>query len=281
MRRILVLTCSLLMLCITSLKASSNLAPAQRIISLSPHTTELLYSAGAGDKIIAVDADSNYPSQALLLPRVATHASINIEQIVILKPDLIVDGDGYHLQAVLQQLDTLRVPFHQVQTTSLAGVAESIQILGQLAGTTVIADSAANNFTEKLQQLKTRYSGNTPIPVFFQIWFDPLMTIGSSSFVNDAMELCGGRNIYANTAGAFPQISIESLLIENPRLIVAYGNDAQIISQLQTEWKQHASLSAVKNNNYLVIPHALLATPGPRVLEGVEMLCQKIASIHK
>ncbi len=281
MQSLLRLTFIFLALLTTHSFAGNNSAVAQRIISLSPHTTELLYSAGAGDKVIAVDADSNYPSHMRTLPKVATHISINIEQILTLKPDLIVDGEGYHTKAVLAQLRSLNIPLHEVQAKSLTDIAASIRTLGQLAGTTAIADSTANTFEERLQLLQSRYADTAPVTVFFQIWFDPLMTIGRSNFVNDAIRLCGGKNIYSEVEGHFPRIGIETLLIADPQLIVAYGKDAQAKTQLQDAWKEHSSLTAVKNNSFLIVPYALLSTPGPRVLEGVSTLCQKLDSIRQ
>ncbi|MGY0216878.1 ABC transporter substrate-binding protein [Endozoicomonadaceae bacterium StTr2] len=251
-----------------------------KVISLSPFTTELLFTAGAGSHLIAVDDDSTFPEQARSLPKVASHNSINVEQILRLQPDLIVDGSGYHSSQHMQQLHSLGIPFYSVEIDRLTDIPKSLQKLGQLTDSSAAADKAAAEFMEQYQQLLQQYSDRKTVPVFIQIWTDPLMSVGQDNFINDALKLCGASNIFANTPGSFPQVSMESLLQENPQLILTFG-DSSRINEMQSYWSRYTAIPAVAHNRFLIVPHALLATPSPRVIKGVRQLCQTIDTVRQ
>ena len=272
------LTAAMLLCALTEVAAAQG--KYSRIISLSPFTTELLFSAGAGEKLIAVDDDSNFPEQAGSLPKVASHNSINAEKILQLQPDLIVDGSGYHPPLLVQQLRNLGIPFHPLKIRQLTDIPESMLQLGQITAGTAEAEKAAAAFMSEYQQLTRLYSNWANIRVFIQIWADPLMTVGEDNFINDALRLCGATNIFANTPGSFPPVSVESLLQERPQLILAFG-DSSTVDELKSHRRRYASAPAVKHNRFLVLPHALLATPGPRVMTGVSKLCQAIDTVRQ
>ncbi|PJE79173.1 Vitamin B12-binding protein [invertebrate metagenome] len=255
-----------------------------RIISLAPSTTELLYAAGAGKQVIAVDNYSDYPPVVKKLPKVGGYPNISFETLVSLKPDLIVVWSGGNSPRLIQQIESSRLALFRLEADHFTAIAADIEKLGSLTGNIRLAHKNATLFIETLNRIKARYHQQQPISVFFEIWSSPLMTVGGQQIINEVITLCGGHNIYADTTTKIPLVSMESLLSINPDIIIAThptGESKEKTKAMTEYWSKWPSLTAVKKQQLFSVPADLIARPSPRILQGAEILCHYLESVRK
>jgi iron complex transport system substrate-binding protein len=248
-------------------------APAQRIISLAPHATELLYAAGAGAKLVGVSEYSDYPPQANRVASIGSALALDLERIVMLKPDLIVAWNGGNSAAQIAKLRSLGIPIFESKPHDFDTVAASLERLSQLAGTGPTGRAAAENFRARLKHLTATYPQRPAVTVFYQIWRDPLMTLNDAHMVSSAIRLCGGRNVFGQLPQLAPTVGIEAVLRANPEVIV-FGNHAK--DDTLSHWRHFPTLTAVARGNLVAIDSDLMARAGPRILDGTEALCQQL-----
>jgi iron complex transport system substrate-binding protein len=251
-------------------------APAQRVISLAPHVTELLYAAGGGAKIVGAVSYSDYPPEAKQLPRVGDNKALDLERIVALRPDLIVVWRHGNAQQQLDRLRELHVPLFFSEPHHLDDVAVSLTKLGQLLGTSPAAGTAAAAYRRDIARLRAQYANRPPVSVFYQVWNKPLMTLNGEHMVSDVITLCGGRNVFAALEPLVPTVSTEAVLAANPEAIVTSAPGATQpdtgLPQLDT-WRAWPGLTAVMRNNLFAIDGDLINRPAPRIVEGARQLC--------
>ncbi|VVD27343.1 ABC-type Fe3+-hydroxamate transport system, periplasmic component [Paraburkholderia dioscoreae] len=254
-------------------------APAQRVISLAPHVTELLYAAGGGAKLIGAVSYSDYPPEAKKLPRVGDNKSLDLERLVALKPDLIVVWRHGNAQRQLDRLREMHIPLFFSEPHHLDDVAASLTKLGQLLGTSPAADAAAAAYRQDIAALRSRYAGRAPVSVFYQVWDQPLMTLNGEHMVSDVIALCGGRNVFAKLAPLVPTVSTEAVLAANPEAIVTAAPGATepdtTLPQLGA-WRAWPSLTAVANHNLFAIDGDLINRPAPRIAQGAKQMCEDL-----
>ena len=246
--------------------------PAQRIISLTPHMTELLFAAGAGGRVVGTVDYSNYPEAAQRIARIGDNAQLDLERIVALKPDLIVVWRNGNAQRQLDKLLRLGIPVFYNEPLRLADIARGIEQLGRLAGTESVALPAARAFEARVAELRGRYAGRAPVSVFFQIWDKPLMTINADHLISDVIRLCGGQNVFASLKALTPEISTEAVLAAGPEAIVSVTAEAGQEENLNN-WKKWPHLRAVERNNLFAIHSDLISRNTPRILDGAQQLC--------
>ncbi len=249
--------------------------PARRIISLAPHITELLFAAGAGDRIVGVVAYSNYPAAATRLPQVGASNNIDLEAIAALKPDLIVAWKSGNRDRHLDRLVALGIPIYLNEPRSLDDIGRSLQNLGRLAGTTTDAEAAAAAFFARKTVLQTRYGTQATVRTFYQIWNQPLMTINGEHLISKVIALCGGENVFAGQSQLVPTLGVEAILAADPEAIVASGMDEARPEWLD-QWRQWPKLAATASDNLFFIPPDLIQRPTPRILEGATLLCEQL-----
>jgi iron complex transport system substrate-binding protein len=254
-------------------------APAQRVISLAPHVTELLYAAGGGAKVVGAVAYSDYPPQAQQVPRVGDNRALDLERIVALKPDLIVVWRHGNAQQQLDRLRALHIPLFFSEPHKLDDVATSLTRLGVLLGTQPTAQAAADAYRRDIAQLRARYAQRAPVNVFYEVWDHPLMTINGAHMINDVIALCGGRNVFAALGPVVPTVSTEAVLAANPDAIVTASQGAtspdQPLPSLE-QWRAWPALTAVKRGNLFAIDGDLLTRPAPRIAQGAAQLCKDL-----
>ncbi|MBY0577423.1 MAG: cobalamin-binding protein [Burkholderiales bacterium] len=248
--------------------------PAQRIVSLAPSITELLYAAGAGGRIVGVVDYSDYPKEALRLARVGDAQALDIERIAALHPDLVVAWKSGYSSGQIEKLKSLGLAVFYSEPRRLADIPGDIEQLGVLSGTENVARGAATDFRSRYEDLKKRYAGKSPVPVFFEIWNNPLMTVNDRHIVSDVMHLCGAINVFGSLPVLTPTVSLEAVLHANPEAIVARGTD-----QLD-EWRKWGALSASKSGNFFSIPDDLISRQSPRMLLGAAMLCRQLDDVR-
>lgn len=246
--------------------------PAGRIISLAPHVTELLFAAGAGDKVVGAVRYSYYPEAARAIPTIGETSKLDVERIVALDPDLIVAWQS-NAAADTATLRKLGFPMFVSEPVSLEAIADSIIALGALADTKQTADAAGAAFRDRLAGLRLKFSGKRVISTFYQFWHDPIFTINGSHLISEVMRLCGGRNVFAGMASLSAQINMEAVLGANPEVIIASGIDATPPPWLD-HWQRWPELAAVRNGRIYYIPPDLIQRHTPRILDGAEMMCE-------
>ena len=247
-------------------------APAQRIVSLAPHTTELLFAAGAGARIVGVSEFSDYPAAARGLPQIGSSAALDLERIIALKPDLVVTWSSGNLAPQVAKLRQLGLAVFDSEPRDFETVATSLERLGQLAGTAAVGQMAADQFRSRLKSLSASYAQRPPVTVFYQVWRDPLMTLNDAHMVSAAMRLCGGKNIFGKLIPLVPTVSVEAVLQADPEVILAGGS----ADDPRFDWRRFAKLTAVARGNLFSLNSDWMTRAGPRVLDGADAMCQKL-----
>ncbi|MEE9494386.1 MAG: cobalamin-binding protein [Gammaproteobacteria bacterium] len=250
-------------------------APAQRIISLSPHLTELLFAAGAGDRVIAVSAYSDYPRQALTLPKVGGGRGLNIERIVSYRPDLVVAWKSGNPNARVQQLIDLGIPVFYSEPASIDAIATTLERLGRLAASTQVANAASRRFRKQVERLRQRYQQRSALRVFYQIWDQPLMTVNGRHVISEWLEVCGASNIFSELSMLAPAVSLESVVVADPDVIIA-GRYTATPDGLHGIWSKWSQMVAVLSGNLLTLDTSVLNRQVPRVIDSVDTLCQRL-----
>lgn len=250
-------------------------APARRIVSLAPHVTESLYAAGAGARIVGVVEYSDYPEPAKALPRVGGYSRFDLEAIAALKPDLVIAWQSGNSPAAVAKLQALGIPVFLSQPDRLADIADDIERFGQLAGTEATARRAAGQYRQRLAALQKTYAQRSRVSVFYQVWPQPLLTVGGGQIINDVIRLCGGDNVFGQLGSKAPAVSVEAVLAADPEAIVASGMARDSAAGLEP-WRAWPKLKAVARDNLFYVPPDLLQRASTRMLDGAETLCRAL-----
>ena len=249
--------------------------PAERIVSLSPGATELLFAAGAGDAVIGAVSYSDYPEAAEDIPRVGSYKRLDLETLLAKEPDLVVGWVTGNPTEQLERLQDLDMPLYLSEPRDFEDIATTVERLGVLAGTGDAADATAADFREDIEATRERYADAEPVRVFYQVWDDPLMTVNDDHLISQAAALCGGDNVFGDQSSLTPRIDIESVLDRNPEAIIAGGMGEADETWLEP-WKGYDSLEATARDNLFFVPPSSIQRPTPRIAEGSRMLCEQL-----
>lgn len=244
--------------------------PAQRVISLAPDTTELLFAIGAGDKIVGVLDGHLYPKAAEKITKVGSFSGLDLEKIIALKPDLIVTWH-YGFARQMNALKRLNIPVYETAPKHLADIAKTAEDLGKLIGAETKGKKFAQVFTQKIDAIRKTYQGKQLIRVFYQIGSGPPLTINKESWINDVIELCGGRNSFASLPTLVPELDLEAIIQKNPQVMItdsAPGWDAR--------WLKWTMIDAIQHHRLFLIPADFIDRAGPRLLQGIVIMCRCI-----
>jgi iron complex transport system substrate-binding protein len=245
--------------------------PARRIVSLAPNITEILFSLGAGGRIVGADQYSNYPEAARSIPRISNHAAANYEQILALAPDVVIgwqSGNG----RIPARIRELGLPVFEIEPRRLEDLPGLFQRLGVLTGLEPAARARGEDFERRLQALRAAQRGKTPVRVFYQVWHEPLITLNGQHLVSDVIALCGGRNVFADAAPLVPNVGIEAVLEANPEVIILGGSEDDGTTGLDW-WQDWPAIDAVRHRQVYAIPPDLMQRHSERILDGAELLC--------
>ncbi|HHJ15941.1 MAG TPA: cobalamin-binding protein [Gammaproteobacteria bacterium] len=249
--------------------------PAQRIVSLAPHTTELLFAAGAGDAVAGVASYSDYPPEARQRAHIGDSQNLNLEAIVALQPDLVVAWQGGNLTAQVERLQNLGLTVFYSDPHAPEDVASNLERLGHLAGSDAVAGKAASAFRDTYRQLQQRYSQRAPVRVFYEIWYQPLMTVNAGHLIDQVIRLCGGRNVFADLDTLTPTVSVEAVLAAQPEVIIVGAIPEQAQDWLQ-RWQDWPQLPAVQHRQLYDIHPDLLHRQTLRILQGAQLMCEQL-----
>jgi iron complex transport system substrate-binding protein len=250
--------------------------PAHRLIILSPDLTEHVFALGAEKAIVGVITGSDYPSAAKQIRQVGDYRALDLEAILSLHPDLVLAWGESHT-AQIAALKRFSIPVFVSRTEHLKDIPQTMQRLGCLLGKETEAKQLKERFFRRYAELKKKYQNpSSSVSVFYQLAAHPLITINQGSWITEAINLCGGNNIFAQE-GLSPlkqkafAVSTEAVIRANPEVIVA-----DLPSGWQKPWQAWPFLAAVKNQRLISIKPDLLERAGPRILEGVGQLCQAL-----
>jgi len=249
--------------------------PAQRIVSLAPYITEILYAAGAGSHLVGAVNYTDYPKEALQISRVGNYNNFDAERILALKPDLIVAWQSGNPSVQVERLRNLGLTVYLSEPRDFEDVPRNLERLGKLAGMPRRAEQAAAAFRQRYTRLQRRYAGRPTVSVFYEIWNQPLMTLNGQHLISRMMQLCGGRNVFTELTPLAAVIDLEAVLKANPEVIIAGGMNQHSPEWLE-DWRRYPSLRATKANNLFFIPPDLMERNGPRILEGAEQVCRDL-----
>jgi len=255
--------------------------PAQRIISLSPGLTELIFSAGGGELLKGVVSYSDFPDAAKKITNIGNYNAIDLEKILSLNPDLIVAWETGSPPLQISKLRKLGFNIYISEPREFDDISSTILRLGKLMQTEVIAKSNSDKFQKKLQQLKLKYPKNKTKTqrVFIQIWDQPLMSINGDHLISKIVHQCNGENIFSGTNQLTLTIDIETVLKNNPDIIIA-TKQGKLGDSWLNRWKQWHFLAAVKNNTLYKINPDHVVRHTPRVLKGIEQVSEYINMEH-
>lgn len=263
--------------------------PAVRIVTLSPHLSELVFAAGAGRQLVGAVEYSDYPAAARQVPRIGDAFRVDLEAIAALRPDLIFGWPSGNSQALLDRLRRLGYRVIDLEPRTLDDIGRHIRLIGAAAGSEAAAGPAADAWDRGLAELRERYSALAPVRVFYQIAPQPLVTASGRHFIGEAIRLCGGVNIFESVPGLTPVVSQEAVIAAAPEVIIAADYEPGPASALTSAadasplqmWRSWPTLPANSRGGLFVLDPDLLNVPGPRMLRGIEQLCASIDAVRR
>ncbi len=194
----------------------------QRIVSIAPGATEMLFAAGAGSRVIATVEFSDEPAEAKKVPRIGDSNAVDMERVVALRPDVVVVWEGGNNVAQINRLENLKVPLYRHRVSRLADIPYSLRRLGALADTRAAAEAAARDVETRLAALHKRYGQVAKKPtVLLEVWNRPIYTVGGSQMMTDSLRLCGARNVFEDLKEQGPSVDTEAVIGRDPQIIVA------------------------------------------------------------
>lgn len=255
-------------------------APAQRIISLAPHVTELLFTVGAGSSLVGTVDFSDFPPAARVIARIGGSSGIDLERIVALHPDLIVGWASGNPRPAVERLRALGFPVYLTQPRRPEDITRNLEHLGRLTGAHAAAESAAAGFLMRYRMLAARYASKPAVRVFYQVLDPHLITVNGQHLISEVLRVCGGVNVFADLPLLAPVVSEEAVLKADPEVIVAGGTEDGWRGWL-AHWRARTELAAVRHNNLYFISADLLHRPTLRILDGAERLCAALEDARR
>lgn len=249
-----------------------------RLVSLAPNLTEIVFAAGAGDTLVGVSAYSDFPPEATELPVVGDAFTVDQERLSLLEPDALLVWESGMPAHVVDELRRAGFPVEVIRTRGLADVAAALRRIGAITGYESTAGTAAIAFDEGLARLRRQYGGEAPISVFFQVSARPLYTINGSHFISELIEICGGRNVFADVGELAPTVDVEAVVERDPEVLLATdaaGSDAF------SEWQRWPDIAANRFGNHFLVPADEIGRATPRLVAAGESLCAALATARR
>lgn len=248
----------------------------ERIVSLAPSITETLFAIGAGDQVAGVTDYCNYPEEATGKLRVGGMINPSIETIVSLRPDLIVLSMEGNVRDDFRKLTGLGIPVFVTNPRTLKGIHKSIADLGTLTGRTDESARVLASMQSGEQRVLAPMKASIERSVLLIVSLQPLMVAGSGTFLSEILTLAGGRNIAGSSSSPYPQFSREAVVEGDPEVLLILsdaGGGSKKLTDLYPEWSR---LRAVRNGRVYYVDPDVLSRPGPRAVEGLELLARHL-----
>ncbi|MCE0494275.1 cobalamin-binding protein [Vibrio salinus] len=249
----------------------------QRIITLSPHTTEIAYAAGLGNKIIAVSEKSDYPPEAQTKTKVANYKGINIEKILTLHPDLVIAWPAGNPAKALNKLRQMGIKIYNSQIRTLNDIATNIETLSQYADDPSVGLRNARKFRKQLAMLKTRYHSEQRVSYFYQLSEKPIITMAMDHWPSEVFSFCGGVNIFKNSPSPYPQVGLEQVILAKPEVIFNSRHAVKDASM----WQKWHQIPAVSHHFIWTLNSDWINRPTPRTLNAIKEICNHFDQVRK
>lgn len=248
--------------------------PAERVVSLAPANTEIVFAIGAGDKLVGVTTFCDYPEEAKAKPKIGDFANPNVEKIVGMQPDLVLAAGG--IQASLREkFEGLGIPVYIVDPLTMDETTATITELGQLMDVEDEAASVVADMDAAVTEVQDKVAGLDKPTVFFEVYPKPMMTAGTGTLIDELITLAGGENIGAEAGEGYPNFSTEVLLQKDPAVYIAPKGNQMDPGEI-SERPGFDQLSAVADGRVFVVEDNLVVRPGPRTAQGLMELAQMI-----
>ncbi|HSN40808.1 MAG TPA: cobalamin-binding protein [Burkholderiales bacterium] len=254
-------------------------APAQRIVTLAPHLAEIVFAAGAGERLVGVARFSDYPQAAQRLPQVGDGSRVDLERIVVLRPDLILAWKSGNQAGDIARLEKLGYPVLVTEPSRLEDIPRLLRAVGTLAGTALAAQREIDKFNNKINMLRNYYGSRPRLRVFYEIWSRPLLTVNRRHMISDVMTLCGGRNVFAEAPVLTPVVSVEAVLAAQPEAILGGGSAAEA-GRFAAQWRE-SPVEALRKVPVFYVEPDIIQRQTPRIVEGAEAICKDLESVRR
>lgn len=250
---------------------SAQAIAVKRVVSLAPSLSEIVVELGAADLLVGVLDGGDRPAALAKVPSVGHYGQLDMERLLSLKPDLILLWPGSIGPAQREQLQRLNIPVYVAEPHSLEQLTSQVQAIAEQLGRAEAGRQLAAQLRQRLAELRQRYQRTEPTRVFYQVWNQPLYTVGGGQIISDALSVCGARNVFDDLKLPAPQVSIEAVLQRNPEVILV-GDQPQLDA-----WRAWPQVAAVAHGRLLLVPDKGLERPSGQMLEAVARLCEVIA----
>lgn len=252
-------------------------APAQRIVSLAPHLTELLFEAGAAERIVGAAAYSDYPEAARRIPRVGDAHGVDLERIVRMRPDLVVAWASGTPRRTIERIHRLGIPLFESEPRRLEDIPRTLERLGVLAGSGDIAHARAQAFRDRRDALVAAHAGKRSLRVFYEVWNRPLMTVGPDHLIADALQHCGARSVFGERRTPVATPAREAVLLSDPDAIVVASPAPGAVAP----WLRWQRLRAVRDRAVFTTDPQTMHRPTSRMLAPLASLCARLEPLRR
>lgn len=239
----------------------------QRIISLAPNITEILFYLNLDNKVVAVTDFCNYPEGAKKKPGVGLLLSPDIEKIVSLKPDLVFATAEGNREDIVSNLQRFNINVYVLNPHSMEDILGEILHIGNITGQDGTARDKVKNLTNRIDAVKKKVASSRRVRVLYLVSHEPMISVGPGSFIHDIIEIAGGKNIFSQSLIRYPQVNMEEILSKDPEVIIAPPDVAESIRLWEKRW---GDISAVRNKRVYSIETDIISRPGPRIVDGME-----------
>ena len=247
----------------------------ERVVSLAPNMTEIIYAVGAGNRLVGDTTFCDYPPQAKDVQKVGDTLQPNIERIVALRAQLVLVSTASQLEAFTRQMEQQKIPIYITDPRDFEGVLRTITAVGELLGEHDNALKVVKEIRARSEAVDIAVKSVKPVTVFYQVSREPLYTAGRDSFITDLIRRAGGRSVTADVEGAWPKYSDESALASQPEAIIMASFDSMNKESMQVADSLKNS-PAVKSGRIYGINGDYLSRPGPRLINGLEEMARKL-----
>jgi iron complex transport system substrate-binding protein len=249
--------------------------PPERIISLAPSNTEILFAIGAGDKVVGVTSYDDYPEEVLEIEKIGDFNGINLERIIELEPDLVINyGDGVTEEN--ERLLEAGIQIAGFEPESIEEITDTILRIGEITGHKQEALDLVDEMLAQEAELVEKVQGLEKKTVFYEIWPEPLMAAGPGSFIDQLISLAGGENVAKDADGDYPQFDLEQLIERNPEVYLTANDLPEKTVESIKERPGFSEIDAIKNDRIYLIDGNIISRPGPRIIQALEMIVEAI-----
>lgn len=244
--------------------------PAQRVISLSPHLTELMYSIGAGDRLVGSVRGSDFPVEAAGIREIGDSSGLDFERILHSRPDFVLAWGSGNRSVDIARLRALGLRVLVLEPQRLEDIPRHLRLLGDLTGLGGQAQAVALELERRVDALRDRYTGRAPVRVLFEIWHRPLFTVNGDHIISKVLALCAAQNIFADLPRLAGEVSVEQALVMDPDAIVV-GSEADDAGV--NNWTEFSYLKAVRTGNVFTVSADLITRQTARIVDAAERMC--------